>query len=91
MPEHVGLRNVDIRRILEWEVFYLQGLAQEKRNNPVETVAGGHEASVAYIADQIHSKHGVSYSHEQIAEVLRLEADYLVAIGAVGEPVGEVE
>lgn len=91
LPEHVGLRNVDIRRILEWEVFYLQGLAQEKRNNPVETVAGGHEASVAYIADQIHSKHGVSYSHEQIAEVLRLEADYLVAIGAVGEPVGEVE
>jgi hypothetical protein len=91
LPEHVGLRNVDIRRILEWEVFYLQGLAQEKRNNPVETVAGGHEASVAYIGDQIHSKHGVSYSHEQIAEVLRLEADYLVAIGAVGEPVGEVE
>jgi hypothetical protein len=46
---------------------------------------------VEYISEQIHAKHGVFYSHEQIAEVLRLEADYLVAIGAVGDPVGEEE
>lgn len=91
LPEDVDLSNSDIRRIIEWEVFYLQGLAQDKRSTPVETVAGGHEASVGYIADQIHLKHGVSYSHDEIAEVLRLEADYLVAIGAVGEPVGEEE
>lgn len=91
LPEDSVLRNPDIRRILEWEVFYLQGLAQEDRKNPVETVAGGHDQSVTFIADQIHTKHGVSYSHEEIAEVLRLEADYLVAIGAVGEPVGEEE
>lgn len=85
------LSNTDIRRILEWEVFYLQGLAQEDRKNPVETVAGGHELSVDYIADQIRTRHDVSYSHGEIAEILRLEADYLVAIGAVGEPVGEEE
>jgi hypothetical protein len=91
LPDDSGLRGGDIRRILEWEVFYLQGLAQDKRRNPVETVAGGHEASVEYIADEIRSKHGVTYSEEQIAEVLRLEADYLVAIGAVGDPVGEEE
>ena len=91
LPESAGLRNGDIRRILEWEVFYLQGLAQDDRSNPVETVAGGHEASIDYIAEQIHIENGVSYSHEQISEVLRLEADYLVAIGAVGEVVGEEE
>ncbi|MFZ0012547.1 MAG: hypothetical protein WAL25_00400, partial [Acidimicrobiia bacterium] len=91
LPEGSGLRNADVRRILEWEVFYLQGLAQADRSNPVETVAGGHELSVEYITEQIHVKHGVSYSQEQIAEVLRLEADYLVAIGAVGDPVGEEE
>jgi len=91
LPEDTSLRRSDIRRILEWEVYYLQGLAQEKRKNVVETVAGGHQASVEYIADQIHTKHGVSYPQEEIAEVLRLEADYLVAIGAVGEPVGEEE
>lgn len=91
LPDESGLRSADIRRILEWEIFYLQGLAQDNRKNPVETVAGGHEMSVDYIADQIHTKHGVSYSLTQIAEVLRLEADYLVAIGAVGDPVGEEE
>lgn len=81
------LSRSDIRRILEWEVFYLQGLAQEDRKNPVETVAGGHQASVEYIASEIEERHGVSYAHEDIEDVLRLEADYLMAIGAVGEPV----
>ncbi|MFQ5523091.1 MAG: hypothetical protein ACE5F5_05890 [Acidimicrobiia bacterium] len=87
LREDSPLTKADVRRILEWEVFYLQGLAQKDRRNPVETVAGGHEASVEFIANQIQSKHGVSYSHEDIAEVLRLEADYLLAIGAVGDPV----
>ena len=91
LPDNMGLKNADIRRILEWEVFYLQGLAQENRKNPVETVAGGHDHSISFISDQIHTKHGVSYSQDQIAETLRLEADYLVAIGAVGEPIGEEE
>lgn len=83
-----ALTRADIRRILEWEVFYLQGLAQDDRSNPVETVAGGHEASVDYIVDQIALKHGVTYAHGDVEDVLRYEADYLVAIGAVGEPVG---
>ncbi|HJQ76379.1 MAG TPA: hypothetical protein VJ948_03845 [Acidimicrobiia bacterium] len=91
LPEDNDLRTPDIRRILEWELFYLQGLAQDDRRNPVETVAGGHPLSVEYIADQIRTKHDVSYSQGEIEEVLRLEADYLVAIGAVGEPVGEEE
>jgi hypothetical protein len=81
------LRRADIRRILEWEVFYLQGLAQEDRRTPVETVAGGHEASVDYIIDQIATRHGVSYPHADVEDVLRLEADYLFRIGAVGEEV----
>jgi hypothetical protein len=91
LSDDTTLDRADVRRILEWEVFYLQGLAQEDRSNPVETVAGGHQASIEYIADQIHTKHGVSYPHIEIEEVLRLEADYLVAIGAVGDPVGEEE
>ena len=91
LPENTPLRSGDIRRILEWEVYYLQGLAQEERRNPVETVAGGHPASVDYIAERIRSKHGASYPHDQIEEVLRLEADYLMAIGAIGDPVGEEE
>jgi hypothetical protein len=81
------LSRADIRRILDWEVFYLQGLAQEDRSNPVETVAGGHEASVDYIIEQIATKHGVSYAREDVQNVLRMEADYLYQIGAIGEPV----
>lgn len=84
---NVNLRRADIRRILEWEVFYLQGLAQDKRRNPVETIAGGHEASISYIIEQIASKHGVSYAQKDVESVLRHEADYLVRIGAVGEAV----
>lgn len=87
LTDESRLSRADIRRILEWEVFYLQGLAQEDRKNPVETVAGGHQSSVEYIASEIEQSHGVSYSHGDIEEVLRLEADYLMAIGAVGEPV----
>lgn len=85
-----SLNRGDVRRILEWEVFYLQGLAQEDRKNPVETIAGGHEGSITYITEQIAQKHGVSYSHEDVEAVLRLEADYLFRIGAVGEMVDPV-
>ena len=81
------LSRADIRRILDWEVFYLQGLAQDDRSNPVETVAGGHEASIDYITDQIAAKHGVSYAREDVENVLRMEADYLFQIGAVGDEV----
>ncbi|HEY5889775.1 MAG TPA: hypothetical protein VIW94_03620 [Acidimicrobiia bacterium] len=86
-----GLSSNDILRIIEWEIFYMQGLAQDNRNNPVETVAGGHEASVDFIVAEIREKHGVTHSPEDVADVLRYEADYLVQIGAVGEPVAPLE
>ncbi len=81
------MARADIRRILEYEVFYLQGLAQEKRSTPVETIAGGHGASVTYIVDQIASNHGTTYDPADVADVLRHEADYLLRIGAIGEAV----
>lgn len=87
------LRTADVRRVIEWEVYYLQGLAQENRRNPVDTIAGGDEKAVEWIAGQIADKHGVSYPREDIVEILRLEAEYLVSLGVVGEPVdgGEAE
>ena len=87
LPAESTLTKADVRRILEYEVFYLQGLAQEDRKNPVETIAGGHDASVEFIASEIEAKHGIAYARRDIEDVLRLEADYLVAIGAVGDPV----
>lgn len=76
-----------VQRVIEWEVHYLQGLAQESRRNPVETVAGGSDASIDYVVTQIAEVNGVTYDRGDVAEVLRLEADYLASIGAVGEAV----
>ena len=39
LGDGVDLGRADVLRILEYEIFYLQGLAQEKRRTPVETVA----------------------------------------------------
>lgn len=80
------ISRADILRIIEWEIFYMQGMAQDNRKAPVETVAGGHYASVDYIVEQIRENHGVEHAVEDVNSVLRWEADYLVAIGAVGEP-----
>lgn len=87
-PEAKQRVGVDgIRRIIEWEVYYLQGLAQEKRRNPVDTVAGGSDASIDYIVSRIAEVNQASYDRGDVADVLRLEADYLASIGAVGEAV----
>ena len=83
------LRTPDVRRIVQWEVYYLQGLAQDDRRNPVETVAGGVPAAIDYIADEIAARHGVTYAHDDIRRVLHIEAEYLVAIGAVGDQVSD--
>lgn len=83
------LRTPDVRRIVQWEVYYLQGLAQDDRRNPVETVAGGAPAAIGYIAGEIAARHGVTYAHEDIRRVLHLEAGYLMAIGAVGDQVSD--
>ena len=83
------LRRSDIVRILEWEIFYLQGLAQKRRATPVDTVAGGPEAAVAFITREIAEKNKVTYDSVDVAAVLAAEADYLVSIGAVGAPVAD--
>ncbi len=87
--EGSALRTSDVKRIIEYEVFYLQGLAQARRRNPVDVIAGGSDAAVEYIQAQIADTHGVSYPLEDIRAVLAHEAAYLASIGAVGEPVIE--
>ena len=89
LPSDSGLRPSDVRRIVEWEVYQLQGLAQQSRRRPVDVVAGGTDQTVSYNVDQIAERHGVTYAPLQVAEVLALEAEYLQSIGAVGGPVSE--
>jgi hypothetical protein len=77
-----------VRRVVEWEVFYLQGLAQEDRRHPVETVAGDYGPAVEFIKGEIARVHGRTYSAEDIGSVLALGVTYLQSIGAIGEVAG---
>lgn len=85
------LKRAGIQRIIEWEVFYLQGLAQEDRHQLIEAVAGGTDSVVEWIAERLATVNKVQYKEDDIRRVLALEADYLDSIGAVGRPVGEGE
>lgn len=76
----------DVRRILEWEVFYLQGLRRDRRQG-TPPIAGSHEA-ISFIQDRAQGA-GYDYTYEDIAEVLVHEVSYLVDIGAVGPAVDE--
>ncbi|MDE0188608.1 MAG: hypothetical protein OXN80_05865, partial [bacterium] len=84
------LGDTGIQRVIEWELFYLQGLAQKDRRQPVETVAGGSDPAVSYICQQISQRHPAGITSDDIRAVLALEAHYLQSIGAVGERVQSV-
>lgn len=83
--DRIGVAGV--RRIIEWEVYYLQGLAQKGRRVPVESVAGGSDASIEYIQDRIAVVNGATYDRDDISDVLQLEVAYLNSIGVIGDPV----
>ena len=78
-----GLKKSDVRRILEWEMHYLQqpSLWQEDGHS----VVGG-EAAAIYTQNQALAE-GFSYEPDQIFVVMDLQAECLAAIGAVGDPV----
>ena len=81
--DKLGLKKSDIRRILEWEMHYLQQPDVWKDDgNPV---VGG-EAAAAY-AQEKSLEEGHAYEPNQVFAVMDLQATYLEAIGAVGEPV----
>ena len=76
-----GLTKGDIRRILEWEMFYLQQPALWDDDGP--PVVGGDAA--ATFAQEKSYEAGYSYEPNQIFAVLDLQTSYLEAIGAIGD------
>ncbi len=84
LPDEIAARLDDakVQRILEWEVYYLQGLA-----GPQDTVAGGADVAIDFVVTGIRERNRVEHRREDVAAVLHLEAEYLLAIGAVGSPV----
>jgi hypothetical protein len=90
LPPEVAARlgRAGVQRVIEWEIFYLQGLAQDRRRQPVVTVAGDYEPAVEYIVAEIFRRHAVTYSASDVSAVLDEEVAYLASIGAIGEVAG---
>jgi hypothetical protein len=77
------LTRADVRRILEWELHYLQ--QPKLRERPA--VLGGMEAA-EYVQERAFAQ-GYAYQPGPIFSVLDLQAAYLAELGAVGEPAGD--
>ena len=78
--DKLGLAKSDVRRILEWELHYLQ--QPHLWEDDGRAVVGGTAAAV-YVQEQSLAA-GHAYEPEQIFAVLDHQAEYLLAIGAIG-------
>ncbi len=78
-----GLKKSDVRRILEWELHYLQ--QPHLWESDGVAVVGG-DAAAAYVQERALEM-GHAYEPEQIFLVLDHQATYLAAIGALADPV----
>ena len=83
--EIIGHKSV--RRILEWEMKYLQDTLDSDPDRPV--VLGGEQA-VAYVLERT-ARQGFDYDPAVVGEVLQLQAEYMASIGAIAEPVADDE
>jgi hypothetical protein len=79
--DKLGLKKSDVRRILEWEMYYLQQPKLWEDEGP--PIVGG-DAAARYTQKQALEA-GFSYEPPQIFGVMDLQAEYLQAIGAVGD------
>lgn len=81
----IGTKSV--RRILEWEMKFLQDRLDSDPDQPV--ILGG-DAATTYVLEQT-ARQGFQYEPAIVAEVMHLQAEYMKSIGALAEPVGEDE
>lgn len=83
-PGSGGRLRIDgVRRILEWQVHFLQQLAKADKEIPI--VVGMTEGTIDYILEQV-AEQGSPAERSDVEEVLELQGEYLVSIGAVGGP-----
>jgi hypothetical protein len=81
----IGAKSV--RRILEWEMKFLQDSLDA---DPGQVVVLGGEAAVAYVIERT-ARQGYEYEPAIVREVLQLQAEYMASIGALAEPVTDDE
>lgn len=76
-----------VRRILEWEMKFVQ---DQLDSDPDRVVVIGGATATKYVLEQMTNQ-GFEYEPAIVTEVLGLQAEYMVSIGAVAEPVDEAE
>lgn len=74
-----------VRRILEWNVHYTQIVGPRELGRPV--VIGSGEG-MEYVLSRARAA-GYEIDPLDVAEVMAIETDYLLEIGAIGAPVAE--
>ena len=79
------LSSEDIRRILEWEVIYLQGISPRGAGRLEPVRVGNSDDATRFILEQVGQP--TQYSEDDVRRVLAGEAAYLLSIGAVGAAV----
>lgn len=80
-----GLDPDVVRRILEWNLHYTQVIGPRDLDRP--PVIGSGEG-MDYVVDRARAA-GVEVDPIDIAEIMAIEIDYLLEIGAIGGPVDE--
>lgn len=84
-PLRDELTRHDVRRILEWSVRYLQD--PRVRSDPDAPIDFAGVDMGRYIQERAIDQ-GFAYEGTSIRAVLDLQAEYLAAIGAIGDPAG---
>ena len=90
LPEPVRARlgRDNVRRIIEWQVRFLQDLA--KGDEAVPVVVGSTEGTVEYIAERM-TKVGRPLAPDDIGIVLEAQGAYLAGLGVIGAEAAEGE
>ena len=76
-----------VRRVLEWEMKYLQ---QQLESDSGEIVIIGGDAVKQYVLEQT-KRQGFDYDPAIVTEIMELQAEYMESIGALARPVAEDE
>lgn len=78
----------DVARLLQWGIEEHQRRAAGA-DGPAAVYGSGDVLEA--LVDRSRAERGTPYDPVDVAEVIAAETEYLAAIGAVGDPVGEVE
>ncbi len=87
-PVASRLGRDNVRRIIEWQVRFLQDLAKEDEDVPI--VVGTTRGTVEYIRVRLEQA-GHPLPEDDVAAVLDAQGEYLAGLGVIGEAADESE